>query len=142
MLFFHLFSWVLAVHAPRLSHFNAELAKEAIRKRAAEEFEMPSEVLKADGLLPKIARHHLFGSTTMCVIFLNAIWISIDIEFNDALIISEADWGFIMVENLFCTYFTVELLIRFGAYKRTCNALKDAWSLDGIGNRFQFQCML
>lgn len=115
--------------AGMLSHFNAELAKEAIRKRAAEEFEMPSEVLKADGLLPKIARHHLFGSTTMCVIFLNAIWISIDIEFNDAVIISEADWGFIMVENLFCTYFTVELLIRFGAYKRTCNALKDAWFL-------------
>jgi hypothetical protein len=110
----------------------------AFQQRAAEEFEMPSEVLKADGLLPKIARHHLFGSTTMCVIFLNAIWISIDIEFNDAVIISEADWGFIMVENLFCTYFTVELLIRFGAYKRTCNALKDAWSLDGIEKRFQF----
>ena len=38
----------------------------------------------------------------MCVIFLNAIWISIDIEFNDAAIISEADAGFVLVENLFC----------------------------------------
>ncbi len=65
----------------------------------------------------------------MGVIFLNAIWISIDIEFNDAAIISEADWGFILVENLFCTYFTGELLIRFATYKRTCNAFKDAWFL-------------
>ena len=63
----------------------------------------------------------------MCVIFLNAIWISIDIEFNSALIISEADWGFILVENLFCTYFTGELVIRFCAYKRKCSAFKDAW---------------
>lgn len=114
---------------PRLSHFNAELAKEAIRKRAAEEFEMPSEIMRSDGFLPRIARHPLFGSTTMGVIFLNAIWISIDIEFNDAAIISEADWGFILVENLFCTYFTGELLIRFATYKRTCNAFKDAWFL-------------
>lgn len=44
-----------------------------------------------------------FGSITMCVIFLNAIWISIDIEFNDAAIISEAEAGFVVVENLFCT---------------------------------------
>lgn len=111
----------------RLSHFNADLAKEAIRKRAAEEFEMPSEVWKSDGLLPKIARHHLFGSTTMIVIFLNAIWMSIDIEHNPADIISEAPWGFVVMENLFCSYFTLELLIRFAAYKRTCSAFKDAW---------------
>lgn len=115
--------------AGMLSHFNAELAKEAIRKRAAEEFEMPSEIMRSDGFLPRIARHPLFGSTTMGVIFLNAIWISIDIEFNDAAIISEADWGFILVENLFCTYFTGELLIRFATYKRSCNAFKDAWFL-------------
>lgn len=63
----------------------------------------------------------------MIVIFLNAIWMSIDIEHNPADIISEAPWGFVVMENLFCTYFTLELLIRFAAYKRTCSAFKDAW---------------
>ncbi|CAK8989614.1 Voltage-dependent T-type calcium channel subunit alpha-1G (Voltage-gated calcium channel subunit alpha Cav3.1) [Durusdinium trenchii] len=115
--------------AGMLSHFNADLAKEQIRKKAAEEFEMPSEVLKSDGILAKIAKHHVFGSTTMVVIFLNAIWISIDIEFNNAPVLSEADAIFIVVENLFCSYFTAELLIRFGSYKRTCTAMKDLWFL-------------
>lgn len=90
---------------------------------------MPSEVLKSDGILAKIAKHHVFGSTTMVVIFLNAIWISIDIEFNNAPVLSEADAIFIVVENLFCSYFTAELLIRFGSYKRTCTAMKDLWCL-------------
>ena len=63
----------------------------------------------------------------MTVIFLNAIWLSIDIEFNDADIIVEAAPGFIIAENLFCAYFTAELLIRYLVYTRTCYALQDPW---------------
>ena len=45
--------------APRLSHFNADLAKEVIRKRAAAEFEMPSELMRQEGCIARIANHPL-----------------------------------------------------------------------------------
>ncbi|CAJ1417754.1 unnamed protein product [Effrenium voratum] len=85
--------------------------------------------MKTEGRLAAFAKHPWFERTTMSVIFLNAIWISIDIEFNKADIISEADAGFVLVENLFCTYFTLELLIRYCLYKKTSSAFKDAWFL-------------
>ena len=81
--------------------------------------------MKTEGRLAAFAKHPWFERTTMSVIFLNAIWISIDIEFNKADIISEADAGFVLVENLFCTYFTLELLIRYCLYKKTSSAFKD-----------------
>ena len=65
----------------------------------------------------------------MTVIFLNAIWIGIDIELNHADVLAEADIGFILAENLFCFYFTVELLIRFLVYTKKTYALKDVWFL-------------
>ena len=89
--------------------------------------EKQNETLKSEGILPKIAKSSLLERTTMTVIFLNAIWLSIDIEFNDADIIVEAEPGFFVVENLFCAYFTVELLIRYLVYTRTWYAFKDPW---------------
>ena len=32
-----------------------------------------------------------------------------------------------MVENLFCVYFTVELAIRFAAFRYKRNCMKDSW---------------
>ena len=112
----------------RLAQFNADLARSQVRKRAAEEFEVKENLtLKSDGLLPKIAKSALLERATMLVIFVNAIWLSIDIEFNDADIIVEADAGFFIAENMFCAYFTMELLIRYLVYTRTWYALKDPW---------------
>ena len=65
----------------------------------------------------------------MTVIFLNAIWIGIDIELNHADVLAEADVGFILAENLFCFFFSAELLIRFLLYTRKVYALKDMWFL-------------
>ncbi|CAJ1387619.1 unnamed protein product [Effrenium voratum] len=118
-----------STEAGMLSNFNADLAKNAVRQRAAEELEQVPDLMKTEGRLAAFAKHPWFERTTMSVIFLNAIWISIDIEFNKADIISEADAGFVLVENLFCTYFTLELLIRYCLYKKTSSAFKDAWFL-------------
>merc|ERR1719487_971056 len=65
----------------------------------------------------------------MClsVIAFNAIWISVDADHNDATILVEADPLFILADNFFCTFFTFEWAVRFGAFKRKRNCLRDGW---------------
>ena len=65
----------------------------------------------------------------MAVILLNAIWIGIDIEMNEADVLAEADVSFILAENFFCFFFTGELLLRFMIYTRKIYAMKDMWFL-------------
>ncbi|CAJ1347844.1 unnamed protein product [Effrenium voratum] len=125
-----------------LTQLNDETARETVRRRAAYELEeqaaqaaqaaqqaaeMQQPTVNTDSFMAKIAMHPYFERLTMAMIFLNAVWISVDIEFNDADILSEADPGFIVVENLFCSFFLVELILRFSMYVRTWYALTDPW---------------
>ena len=44
-----------------------------------------------------------------------------------ALRCGQADLGFIVVENIFCSFFTVELILRYMLFLRTWYALQDPW---------------
>ncbi|CAK9097156.1 unnamed protein product [Durusdinium trenchii] len=116
-----------------LSQLNQDLAKKNVRKRAAHELEQAaagdvSPVRQTEGgILVRMGMHPWFERATMAMIFMNAVWISVDIEFNDADILAEADAGFIVVENLFCTFFTCELILRYSLFTRTWFALQDPW---------------
>lgn len=114
-----------------LSQLNDDLVKNTVQKRAAEDLEKLAEdsppVRQNDGVLVRMGMHPYFERITMAVIFLNAVWISIDIEFNDADILAEADVGFVVVENIFCTFFTCELILRYMMFLRTWYALQDPW---------------
>ena len=46
---------------------------------------------------------------------------------NDAATLVDAQPVFIVVENLFCVYFSVELAIRFAAFRYKRNCMKDSW---------------
>lgn len=81
------------------------------------------------GFFPQVARSNTFKNLTFLVIFLNTVWIAIDTDYNDADMIVDALWEFQVVENAFCFYFTMELFIRFMAYRRMSIALSDAWFL-------------
>mmetsp|Transcript_30134 Transcript_30134/g.70291 ORF Transcript_30134/g.70291 Transcript_30134/m.70291 type:complete len:652 (-) Transcript_30134:145-2100(-) len=81
--------------------------------------------LPDDHMFSRIARSSLFENLTMSVIFVNAIWISVDIDYNKADLIINADPVFQVMENLFCFYFTGELVIRFCSYRKTVLAFKD-----------------
>lgn len=50
------------------------------------------------------------------MIFLNAIWMSVDIDNNPAAVLVDAPLIFVVMENFFCGFFTGELLIRFFAF--------------------------
>lgn len=114
-----------------LSQLNEDLVKNTVQKRAADDLNNLAvdspPVRQNDGVLVRMGMHPYFERITMAVIFLNAVWISVDIEFNDADILAEADVGFIIVENIFCTFFTIELILRYMMFLRTWYALQDPW---------------
>lgn len=82
---------------------------------------------KKSGLAQKIVRSTHFENLCMFVIFLNAIWIGIDMSLNDAEVLAYADPPFIIVENLFCCFFFFEIVVRFVAFTRASMAFGDRW---------------
>ncbi|CAK9001594.1 unnamed protein product [Durusdinium trenchii] len=84
---------------------------------------------KKSGVAQKIVRSTHFENLCMFVIFLNAIWIGIDMSLNDAEVLAYADAPFVVVENLFCCFFFFEILVRLLAFDRTWGAFKDRWFL-------------
>lgn len=79
------------------------------------------------GRAQAIAKSAVFENLTLGVIAINALWIAIETDNNDKENVWQADWGFALAENLFCAFFTFELLVRFAAIEIKWNAFKDAW---------------
>lgn len=80
-----------------------------------------------EGLFQQIARSIIFDYLSLTMVCLNAIWIAIDADLNDAAVITSSPPIFIVVENLFCTYFFAEVFIRFMAFAEKYRALRDRW---------------
>lgn len=72
-----------------------------------------------------IVRHNHFKHFTLLVIVLNALWLSIDTDFNHAVLLSDAPLRFQVVENFFCFVFSLEIFLRFCAYRSTLLAITD-----------------
>ncbi|CAE7552763.1 Scn10a [Symbiodinium natans] len=82
---------------------------------------------KTEGCFQAIARSSLFDQLTVAVVSLNAIWIAVDTDNNDAVLVSEAEPVFQVMENVFCAYFFAEIAIRFCAFERKKHAFMDKW---------------
>lgn len=61
------------------------------------------------------------------MIYVNAIWIAVDIEFNKADMVMQAEYPFLIAEIVFTLYFSGELFVRFMSYEKRKRALKDSW---------------
>merc|ERR1719353_2137908 len=79
------------------------------------------------GSSQKVARSSLFANFTVGVVMLNAIYIGVDSDYNDAQNIYEAHMLFQACSQFFCVYFTWELLVRFFAFKNKADCMKDGW---------------
>lgn len=79
------------------------------------------------GFITMIAKSQTFDYFTLFIVLCNALWIAVDVDRNDQAILINAALPFIVAENLFCTYFSVEIIIRFCAFQRKINAFKDPW---------------
>lgn len=79
------------------------------------------------GLWQKIAKSSRFENITLGVISVNAIWLSIDTELNNASFLLDAKPVFQVAEQFFCFYFSFEWLVRFMSFKKKHNCLRDRW---------------
>jgi len=80
-----------------------------------------------EGVCQAVAKSTIFFSLTMVLVVFNAVWIAIDLDHNPAAVITEAKLQFRVVEYFLTTYFLLELIIRFGAFRNKCMAFKDKW---------------
>eukprot|EP00435_Cladocopium_sp_Y103_P015068 s920_g3.t1 len=103
-------------------HFK-EKAREAAMKPPYSVFDF----YYSTGCSQAIARSPYFEYVTLWIVFLNAGWMAVDMDLNTATVITDAHPAFLIVENAFCTYFFLELLIRFAAFERKCNCFRDGW---------------
>jgi hypothetical protein len=79
------------------------------------------------GFFQAVARHTYFENCTLAIIVFNAIWISHDTDGNTAETLNKAKAYFIVADSLFFSYFTIELIIRFMAFKKKSDCMCDGW---------------
>jgi len=95
-----------------------------------------------DTIFAAIATSDPFQHTTLAVIVINALWIGVDTEWNHKALNEEdgsapLEPASVVVENIFCVYFTVEVVVRFLAFRwkihgrddhgRPHGCYRDAW---------------
>jgi voltage-gated sodium channel len=82
---------------------------------------------KEDSCIADLARSKIFEHLTLGVISINAVWMGVDMDWNHEKDLLKADKVFLVAENIFCTYFTMEVMVRWLAFEHKCNALRDNW---------------
>eukprot|EP00929_Paragymnodinium_shiwhaense_P030065 TRINITY_DN170_c1_g4_i1.p1 TRINITY_DN170_c1_g4~~TRINITY_DN170_c1_g4_i1.p1 ORF type:complete len:722 (-),score=160.60 TRINITY_DN170_c1_g4_i1:556-2721(-) len=80
-----------------------------------------------EGRAQLIARMPLFESFCMFVITVNAVWIAVETDMNDAPTLLESNGLIILAEVVLCLIFVIEITIRFAAFAVKRNCLHDYW---------------
>jgi hypothetical protein len=78
----------------------------------------------AEGWAPSVARSKIFLNLTILIILCNAFYLGVA-SHKDAEKLYESPLSYIIIENLFCCYFCVELLIRFLAFRNADLIFRD-----------------
>jgi len=108
---------------------NAEEIKKRVREKAKQKPEAYNvhDCYKKTGFFSWLAKHSHFENFTLGVIVVNAIWIAVDTDENNAETLLDATWPFVLADILFFTYFVFELFVRFMAFENKLKCLKDGW---------------
>lgn len=88
--------------------------------------------LKLTGWCQLLLRTQWFETLVVCVIIANALWLGYSTDANTEDLLIHAKPGFQVVENLFCIFFFVELIVRFGALSNWRYALELQTAFDTV----------
>jgi voltage-gated sodium channel len=117
------------VEGPKKKVFGAD--EEAMKKKMRDALIKPAYDVQnfyyQTGCCQAIAKSQAFENITFIVIMLNAIWIAVDTDYNEKALIKDADLVFQIAENSFCSYFFLELMIRFFSFRKVRFCLRDFW---------------
>jgi len=86
-----------------------------------------AEYYKDEGVFQYIARHQCFEFLQLFVISVNSIWIAVDVDVNGSKSLFQCHPAFIGAEFAFFSFFSIEWIVRFGAFRIKHNCLRDAW---------------
>mmetsp|Transcript_27735 Transcript_27735/g.62439 ORF Transcript_27735/g.62439 Transcript_27735/m.62439 type:complete len:634 (+) Transcript_27735:3-1904(+) len=112
---------------------DPDAMKDRIRRNAIKKDYDVRNFYHETGCAQRVARHDVFERITFLVITVNVMWIAYDTEYNGEPTLLTADAPFVIMENFFCLYFTVEWALRFLSFKYKRHCLQDAWCVfDGI----------
>lgn len=106
---------------------DAAQMKERVRKALMKKTYNVQDFYKDEGYSQKIARSNAFEHMTLLIITTNALWIWYDTDTNESESLLDARTVYVSMENFFCAYFTLELVIRFVSFKWKRNCVRDAW---------------
>jgi len=106
--------------------------KEAIKMKVRSTLDQGSQAYDVamyyheTGWARTLATDWRFENTTLAVISINAMYMALDTDWNKAST-GKVQAGFVVMEQLFCIYFTYEWIVRFCAFKNKLDGRKDAW---------------
>mmetsp|Transcript_157931 Transcript_157931/g.484001 ORF Transcript_157931/g.484001 Transcript_157931/m.484001 type:complete len:570 (+) Transcript_157931:115-1824(+) len=106
---------------------NGEALKKKVRQALMKPQYNVTAFYRDTGWAQALAKDWKFEYLTFSVILMNAVWIAIDIDNNEAAFLINADPIFQIVENAFCIYFTFEVCVRFLAFRSKKDCLRDLW---------------
>jgi voltage-gated sodium channel len=81
--------------------------------------------LKENGCCATVVKSQEFVVLSTTTVLLYVIWIAVDVEVNSVGSFADLPTSFQVVEHTFCTIFLLELLVRFGAFKRMRDCVWD-----------------
>jgi hypothetical protein len=117
----------MTIKKPKQVFADAAAMKEKVRAAMAKPPYNVQNFYHESGIAQAIGRSALFDHGTLTVIAINALWIAYDTDNNHADMLLKADLEFMLMENFFCSYFSFEWIVRFCAFKRKRDSLRDRW---------------
>lgn len=84
---------------------------------------------KKTGVFQFIARSSAFELVSLALVICSSLWMAVDLDYNHAVLLHEADVGFQVVANTICFLFAAELAIRFLAFENLRNIVNDFWCM-------------
>jgi len=118
-------SAVFSSRSPRPVFSDCEKMKQQLLQGIRDGEYNVEKYYRDDGICQRIARSTMVEYLTLVMVGINIFWIGYDVDNNDADALPQASAGFQFMENLFCIYFTGEILIRFVAFKEKRHAFID-----------------
>lgn len=106
---------------------DADKMKAKVREAVMKKEYNVKNAYKDSGCAAWIAKSTWFDHLTLGVILVNALWISIEMDWNTEKFILDAHPVFQAMEFSFFGYFSIEVMVRFIAFKNKRDCLRDSW---------------
>jgi hypothetical protein len=103
-----------------------EVLKEELVNNALRHYDV-TDFYWTTGIFQRIARSHHLETLTLSVVFVNSIWIAVDVDVNGSTPQNEKPLLYQLVDIAFFLYFVTELFIRFFAFQLKTDCVKDSW---------------